>query len=107
MILDVGPGRNDLGTRTYLRARGFHILPGVPNATHVTQATDRNYGYFKSIHRKNLKDLAEHRQSHKLQVQLADIPLLVFEKRFGWTKNVVLEHAFNNSFSVEKSKAVW
>ena len=106
LILDGGPGRSDLGTRTFLQARGFHLLPGVPNTTHVTQATDRNYGYFKSMYRKNLKDLVEYQQSHKLQVQLADIPLLVFGKRFGWTKNVVLKHAFDNVFSVEKSKAV-
>ena len=44
---------------------------------------------------------------HKPQVQLAGILLLVFGKRFGWTENVVLEHAFDNAFSVEKSKAVW
>ena len=33
--------------------------------------------------------------------------MLVFGKRFGWNENGVLEHAFDNAFSVEKSKAVW
>ena len=83
------------------------MLPGVPNTTHVTQATDRNYWYFKLMHSKNLKDLVEYRRLHKLQVQLADISFLVFGKRFGWTKHVVLENAFDNAFFVEKSKAVW
>ena len=47
LILYGDPGRNDLDTCTFLRTRSFHMLPGVPNTTHVTQVTDRNYGYFK------------------------------------------------------------
>ena len=65
-FLMVVQAANDLGTHTFLRARGFHMPPGVPNATHVPQATDRNYGNFKSMYHKNLKDLVEYWQLHKL-----------------------------------------
>jgi len=79
----------------------------VPNTTHVTQVTDRNYGYFKSLYRKNLKNLVEFCDSKELKVQQSDIPLLVFGKRYGWDEDVVLEHAFDEAFSIDKSKDAW
>ena len=51
IIVDSGPGRLDLDMLATLRARGFYLMTGVPNTTHVTQATDRNYGPFKTIYR--------------------------------------------------------
>jgi len=59
------------------------------------------------MYRKNLKNLVEFRDSIKLTVQQSDIPLLVFDKRFGWDEDVVLEHAFDKAFSVDKSKDAW
>lgn len=59
------------------------------------------------MYRKNLNRLVHYWQSRNLQVQLADIPLLVFGKRFGWNEDVILEQAFDDAFFVEKSKAAW
>ena len=48
IIVDIGPGRLDLDMLATPRARGFYLMAGVPNTTHVTQATDRKYGPFKT-----------------------------------------------------------
>jgi len=50
LIVDSGPGRKDETLLAYLRARRFLLHPGVPNTTHVTQPTDQNYGYFKTLY---------------------------------------------------------
>ena len=42
IMVDIGPGRLDLDMLAKLRACGFYLMSGVPNTTHVTQATDRN-----------------------------------------------------------------
>ena len=60
IIVDSGPGRLNLQMLAKLRVRGFYLIAGVPNTTHVTQATDRNYGWFKSIYRNNLTKLTAH-----------------------------------------------
>ena len=58
-ILDSGPGRKDLKLLASLRARGFYVIAGVLNTTHVTQQTDQNYGHFKSMYRQNLESLVK------------------------------------------------
>ena len=60
LILDSGLGRKDEGLLSFLAARGFHLLPGVPNTPHVTQPTGQNYGYFKLIYRSNLEKLVHY-----------------------------------------------
>ena len=50
LIVDSGPGRKDEELLAYLRARGFLLHPWVPNTMHVTQPTDQNYGYFKTLY---------------------------------------------------------
>ena len=89
LILDSGPGRKGDGLLSFLAARGFHLLPGVPNTTHVTQPTDQNYRHFKSMHRSNLEKLVHYHRSRNESVSQPDIPLLVFEKRAG--RNETLE----------------
>ena len=49
IIVDSDPGQVNSSMLAKLRIRGFYLIPGVPNTTHVTQATDRNYSMFKSI----------------------------------------------------------
>ena len=44
---DGGPGRMNLDLLASLRLDGFHLFPGMPNTTAVTQETDQNYGPFK------------------------------------------------------------
>ena len=63
IIVDSGLGRYDRDMLVVLRARGFYIVAGVPNTTHVTQPTDRNYGPFKTIFRENLTELTRQRQA--------------------------------------------
>ena len=48
IIVNSGPGCVNAEMLAKLRIRGFYLIPGVPNTTHVTQATDKNYGVFKS-----------------------------------------------------------
>ena len=50
IIVDSGPGRVNSIILAQLIIRGFYLIPGVPNTTHVTQATDKNYGLFKSVY---------------------------------------------------------
>ena len=109
LILDSGPGRKNLQLLASLRARGIYVVAGVPNTTHVTQPTDQNYGYFKSIYRRNLKTLVEFRRSRNDKVRVSDIPLLVFGKSSNRRLNdaVELEHAFDRAFGVERSREVW
>ena len=106
IIVDSGPGRVNTVMLAELRLKGFYLIPGVPNTTHVTQATDRNYGPFKTKYRNNLSKLTEHRVKMKIPIQPCDIPLLIFggsDEESG----VVLENAFQGSFSCECNTRVW
>ena len=78
IIVDSGPGRIDMDMLATLRAHGFYLMAGVPNTTHVTQATDRNYGPFKTIYRTNLKELTRQHQASRTTIKVNDVPLLVF-----------------------------
>ena len=64
-----------------LRIRGFYLIPGMPNITHVTQVTDRNYGLFKLVYQYNPVKLTEYivsDKSDKKTIQPTYIPLLIF-----------------------------
>ena len=87
-----------------LRIRGFYLIPGVPNTTHVTQATDRNYGVFKSVYRNNLALLTEQRSKEKKSIQPTDIPLLIFG---GGPQDIGLKSAFEEAFAFEKNIKIW
>eukprot|EP00532_Pseudo-nitzschia_australis_P013819 CAMPEP_0168210622 /NCGR_PEP_ID=MMETSP0140_2-20121125/3272_1 /TAXON_ID=44445 /ORGANISM="Pseudo-nitzschia australis, Strain 10249 10 AB" /LENGTH=775 /DNA_ID=CAMNT_0008137243 /DNA_START=1493 /DNA_END=3820 /DNA_ORIENTATION=- len=107
LIVDSGPGRKDETLLAYLQARGFLLHPGVPNTTHVPQPTDQNYGYFKTLYRKNLKTHFKYRQSKKETVRQNDFPLLVFGNQVNRYEDIPLERAFEKAFSVERSKGYW
>ena len=81
LILDSGPLRKDEKLLSFLAARGFHLLPGVPNTTHVTQPTNQNYGYCKLLYRSNLDELVDFCCSKNASVWQTDIPLLVLGKQ--------------------------
>ena len=93
IIVDSGPGRVNTVMLAELRLKGFYLIPGVPNTTHVTQATDRNYGPFKTKYRINLGKLTEHRVKFNIPIQPCDIPLLIFGGEDA-ASGVVLENAF-------------
>jgi len=59
IIVDSDTGRVSTDMIAELRLRGFYLILGVPNTTHVTQATDRNYGPFKKNYCDNLSKLTE------------------------------------------------
>ena len=80
IIVDSCPGRVNELMLAWLRARGFYLLPGVPNTTHVTQVTDQNYGSFKTHYWQNLTKLTEYRQGllPPKSLGMFDLPLLIF-----------------------------
>ena len=119
-----------------MRIKGFYLIPGVPNTTHVTQATDRNYGWFKSIYRTNLTKLTAHRAGNKEKkseakqrdevppnkketIQPTDIPLLIFGGTVideegvdseGVDDNGIdigLENAFEKAFVFQRNRKIW
>ena len=104
VIVDSGPGRVNSDMLARLRIRGFYLIPGVPNTTHVTQATDKNYGLFKSIYRQNLTKLTEYRCSNNKTIQPTDIPLMIFG---GDPQDIGLENAFERAFSFKKNVNIW
>ena len=101
IIVDSGPVRYDREMLVSLRYRGFYLMAGFQNTTHVTQPTDRNYGPFKNIYRKNLTELTRKRQAQGLTIIPVDIPILVF----GYGDR--LRNAFNETFGVDINLAIW
>ena len=73
-IVDSGTGQNDVVLGAELQVRGFYMIPGVPNTTHITQPTDQNYGRFKAEYRSNIKVLTDFAKV----LSPIHIPLLVF-----------------------------
>ena len=70
----------------------------MPNITHVTQETDRNYGVFNSVYQDNVVEITENRwssNSDKKTIQQNNIPLLIFG---GGPQEIGLKNAFENSF---------
>ena len=77
-----------------LRIRGFYLIPGIPITAHVTQATDKNYGVFKSVYRENLRKLTVHRSKDNKAIKPTDIPLLIFG---GDPQEIGLKSVFDNT----------
>ena len=108
ILVDSGPGRNNLLMLARLRARGFYLLPGPPNTTAVTQATDQNYGEFKRVYWSNLKKLSEYRLERSETIKPTDIPLLVFGATVGTGDDaIVLFDSYEIAFGFERNKEVW
>eukprot|EP00536_Pseudo-nitzschia_multiseries_P001111 jgi/Psemu1/180256/e_gw1.14.15.1 len=105
LIVDSGPGRLNPKLLDFLSRKGFILLPGVPNTTHITQVTDQNFGIFKNAYRDNRKKLHASRSAEGKTVKMADLPSLVFGYRENWT--LKLRSAYEEAFSPAASKACW
>ena len=114
-----------------LQIRGFYLNARVPNTTHVTQGTDRNYGLFKSVYRENLQKLTNHRVlikeenakrpatdraadrvKKKTTIKPTNILLLIFGCRVGdddggEPTEIGLRNAFEEAFGYVANKKVW
>jgi hypothetical protein len=104
------PGRMNVDMLAAARIRGLYCVPGVPNTTQVTQELDQNYGLFKTIYRQNLLLLAQKRFDSNRQINVNDLPLLVFGYQYtardGTTK-VYLRDAFSEAFSIDNCLSAW
>eukprot|EP00536_Pseudo-nitzschia_multiseries_P000250 jgi/Psemu1/546/gm1.546_g len=105
LIVDSGPGRLNPKLLQLLSRKGFILLPGVPNTTHITQVTDQNFGPFKTAFRDNRKKLHASRCAERRTVKMFDIPSLVFGYRENWSLS--LRSAFEEAFCPAASKACW
>ena len=102
--LDSGPGQMNESMLAELRVRGFYLLPGLPNSTHVTQETDQNYGLFKSVLQKNLEHLTTERSALGERLHIPDMVYLVFG---GEKDGIRLENAFERAFNREANLKCW
>ena len=105
LLVDSGPGRGSEKMLAQMKLRGFYLVAGVPNTTHVTQPTNQNYGMFKNVYQMNLDKLTE-----ITKVCPNDIPLLIFGGRRTnerTKKPVNFESAFELAFGVDKNRDVW
>ena len=68
VTVDSGPDRLISDMLARLRVCGFYLIPGVSNTTYVTQATDKNYGVFKSVYRTNLIKVTEYRCNENMTI---------------------------------------
>jgi len=92
IIVDSGHGRVNTQILVELCIQGYYLIPGVPNTTHATHATDHNYGPFKTKYRDNLSKLTEYCVKMKKTIQQSDIPFLMYggEDDSGVTLQILL-----------------
>ena len=72
----------------------------------MTQATDLNYGKFKTMYRMNLAKLTEYRVKMKVLIQQCNIPLLIFGGEDA-SSGVILDNAFQSAFRYDCNVKVW
>eukprot|EP00536_Pseudo-nitzschia_multiseries_P010580 jgi/Psemu1/26402/gm1.26402_g len=77
-IVDSSPGWSDPELHRLMSTKGFLLIAGVPNTTHVTQVTDVSFNPFKTAFHCNKKKLHTYQRSKKQIVKTGDIPALVF-----------------------------
>jgi hypothetical protein len=106
---DGGPGRMSLDLLALLRLDGFHLFPGVPNTTAVTQETDQNYGPFKGAYARNLDALVDEQiaQGKTTSIPAWMVGLIVFGGCDPETKLELPESAFGVGFSEKACKHAW
>ena len=104
--VESGPGRMNLEMLASLRLQGFHLIPGAPNTTSMTQETDQNYGPFKSGCRINIRGLSHARQSFRRTLVISDIALLVFGGEDPVT-GIKLRNAFEQAFNLQANVSAW
>ena len=103
-IIDIDPARYKEGTLAFMCTRGFYLLPGVQNTTHVTQSTDCKYGLFKTVYHNNLKKFAAYRQLRRETTKQSSMPLLIFG---GSESNLQVRNTFEEAFAIEKLQDIW
>ncbi len=103
-----GPGRLQIELLAKLRFLGVYLYPCVPNATAVTQETDRTYGKFKSAFRMNLELLVDEcvRLDRSALVPQYKYGLLVFGGVDPDT-GLALELAFELGFLRQRCLDAW
>ena len=92
----------------WLRAKGFYLLPGVPNTTHITHVTNQNYGYFKTHYQENITKLTVYCQGFipAKSLGMLDLPLLIFDGLVDG-QDIGLVHSLALAFSFSKNKECW
>jgi hypothetical protein len=98
--------RDEPGFR--VMAKGLYLYPSVPNCTHVQQETDRNYGPFKSIIRKNLEDIckAAVKDGKSFSFGILAFLLLIYGGKCNDT-GVECENAVQRAFNKEANLNAW
>eukprot|EP00536_Pseudo-nitzschia_multiseries_P003905 jgi/Psemu1/8813/gm1.8813_g len=76
--VDSGPSWSDPALHQLMSVKGFLLVAGVPNTTHVIQVTDVSYNPFKMAFQSNKKKLHACRRSKKQAIKTSDIPAQVF-----------------------------
>jgi len=104
--VDSGPGRMNVDMLAHLRVRGLYVVQGLPNSTGKTQETDQNYGPFKGLYWQNLHALVGARFEKKKNINITDLPYLVFSGNDDET-GLELRDAFNQSFSEANCLSAW
>eukprot|EP00536_Pseudo-nitzschia_multiseries_P010796 jgi/Psemu1/204155/e_gw1.342.42.1 len=104
-IVDSGPGWSDPELHRLMSTKGFLLIAGVPNTTHVTQVTDVSFNPFKTAFRCNKKKLHAYRRSKKSTVKTVDIPALVFG--YKESRTLQLRSAFEEGFAPAVNRACW
>ncbi len=108
--VDSGPGCNGRDLLMKCQFRGLYIYPSLPNATSVQQETDLNYGPFKSVVPKNLKEISS-------AFYAADLPIPLNTSTFGLivhggtipvgTSTITCRNALVETFDVASNKNLW
>ena len=106
--IDSGPGRSNMDLLARLQIRGILLYPGVPNSTSVSQETDRNFGLFKTVYRKNLEKYVHDREmaGKSTSVSVALISLFVYGGIDPET-NEQYQNAFQAGFLKEQNLSAW
>ena len=102
--IDSGPGRMNKAMLVELHVKGFYLLPGLLNSTHVTQETNQNYGQFKNLTRRNLEILMLECQLLGIPLRIPDLVWIVFG---GSRDGITLKNAFDKSFGIQANLHAW
>ena len=101
-----GPGQMNVQMLADLQPQGLCIVPGVPNTAAKMHEMDQNCGPMKSTFCGNPCLLSQARCDKDMNLQVSNLPLLLFEGR-GHKTDVVLQDAFTDGFSLDKNQPCW
>ena len=108
MKVDSGPGHNCMSRLVSCKFRSLYLFPGPQNATSVQQETDRNYGLFKKVFRRNLATLATncYAQKKPIRLSVSTFGLVIYGGVCPQT-SVVCEDAVAEALSVDRNLECW